>query len=83
MTGSAYGTERRFALRCPPTLALLAVATWAAVAAGAVAGPLLLAAERWAAGVVLLAAGGAAVVLGGRSLHQLARRWWCSSPRAW
>lgn len=75
VTGSAYGAERRFALRCPPTLALLAVATWVAVAAGAVAGPLLLASERWALGAVLLAVGVVVVVLGGRSLHQLARRW--------
>lgn len=75
VTGSAYGAERRFALRCPPTLAVLAVVTWVAVAAGAVAGPLLLAAERWLAGAVVLVVGAAVVVLGGRSLHQLARRW--------
>lgn len=75
VTGSAYGTEERFALRCPPTLAVLAVATWLAVAAGAVTGPLLLAAGQWALGAGLLAMGAGVTVVGVRSLHQLARRW--------
>jgi len=75
VNGSAYGTERRFALRCPPALAILAVVTWAVVAAGALAGPLLLAAELWIAGAVALVVGGAAAVAGARSLHGLARRW--------
>lgn len=75
VNGSAYGTERRFALRCPPALALLAGATWVAAAAGVVAGPLLLAAERWLAGGLALAAGGAVVAAGGRALHGLSRRW--------
>ena len=75
VTGSAYGTERRFALRCPPALGGLAVLTWSAVAAGLVAGPLLLAAERWAVGLAALVVGAAVAVVGTRSLHQLARRW--------
>lgn len=75
VNGSAYGAERRFALRCPPTLAALAAITWVAVAAGAVTGPLLLGARQWVAGVVATAVGVLVVVAGARSLHGLARRW--------
>ncbi len=75
VTGSAYGSERRFALRCPPALAALAVVTWAAVLAGVLTGPLLLAARQWVVGGLALVAGVAVVVGGVRSLHQLARRW--------
>lgn len=75
VTGSAYGSERRFALRCPPTLAALALLTWIAVAAGTVAGPLLLAAEQWVLGSVSFVVGAAVAIAGVRSLHQLARRW--------
>ncbi len=73
--GSSYGSERRFALRTPLPLGALAVATWAAVVAGAVAGPFLLAAEQWVAGALLTALGAAVVWFGVRSLHGLARRW--------
>lgn len=74
--GSAYGRERRTPLRTPPLLAgLLAPLTWAVISAGAVAGPLLLAAHRWAVGGVLLVAGWPLAYAGARSLHQLARRW--------
>lgn len=75
VNGSAYGTERRFALRCPPLLALLGVGAWAVVAGGIVTGPLLLAAGQWATGAGATAVGAAAVVLGGRALHGLSRRW--------
>lgn len=75
VNGSAYGAERRFTLRCPPTLAALAVVTWIVVAAGVAAGPLLLAAGQWVAGGVALALGAGAVVAGARSLHGLSRRW--------
>lgn len=73
--GSSYGSERRFALRTPLPLLALATATWAAVAAAAVTGPLLLAARQWAAGAVLTVLGAAVVWFGVRSLHGLARRW--------
>ncbi len=73
--GSSYGSERRFALRTPLPLLLLATATWVAVAAAAVAGPLLLAAEQWVAGALLTLVGAAVVWYGARSLHGLARRW--------
>jgi hypothetical protein len=73
--GSSYGPERRIALRTPPVIAVLAVATWAVVLAGAVAGPLLLAAEQWVPGGVALVIGWAVAAAGTRSLHQLSRRW--------
>jgi hypothetical protein len=73
--GSSYGSERRFALRTPLPVVALAVAAWMAVAAGAVAGPFLLATERWVAGAVLTVLGAAVVWFGVRSLHGLARRW--------
>lgn len=73
--GSSYGSERRFALRTPLPLLALAVVTWAVVAAAAVAGPFLLAAEQWVLGGVLTLVGAAVVWTGVRSLHGLARRW--------
>lgn len=73
--GSSYGNERRFALRTPLPLLVLAGVTWAGVAAGAAAGPFLLAAGQWVPGAVLTVAGGAVVWFGVRSLHGLARRW--------
>jgi hypothetical protein len=75
VNGSAYGDERRFALRAPAPLLGPVVVVWALVVAGLVAGPLLLAAERWVAGGVALVAGWAVAAAGGRSLHQLSRRW--------
>lgn len=74
--GSSYGDERRFALRVPPALALGPLPlTWALLAGGVVAGPLLLAARQWIAGAVLTAAGAALAVVCARRLHVLARRW--------
>ncbi|HSL58828.1 MAG TPA: hypothetical protein VK866_13360, partial [Acidimicrobiales bacterium] len=76
VNGSAYGHERRFALRAPaPLLFGPVVLVWALVVAGAVAGPLLLAAEQWVLGGIALVVGWAAAALGGRALHQLSRRW--------
>lgn len=76
VNGSAYGPERRFALRPPAALLFGPVElVWLAVVGGAIAGPLLLAAEQWVAGVVALVVGVPVAVLGSRSLHQLARRW--------
>lgn len=74
--GSSYGSEHRFPLRAPATLAfVLAPVTWLAVVAGATAGPLLLASRQWVTGAGALAVGAAAVWAGVRALHQLARRW--------
>jgi hypothetical protein len=74
--GSAYGHERRFALRVPTALLFgpIPVAGVAAVAAP-IAGPLLLAAEQWVAGIAVLAVGLPIAVVGIRALHGLARRW--------
>lgn len=74
--GSSYGPERRLPLRPPVTFTLLVVPlTWSLVVIGASAGPLLLAAGRWAPGVLATAVGVPVTVLGTRSLHQLSRRW--------
>lgn len=75
VNGSAYGSERRFALRCPPALGALAVVTGLAVLAGVAAGPLLLAARQWALGGLALVVGTVVDVVGGRAVHGLARRW--------
>lgn len=76
VNGSAYGAERRFPLR-PPGVVLLGLveAVWAAVVAGALAGPLLLAAGQWALGAALTAIGWPVAAMGTRSLHRLAQRW--------
>lgn len=74
--GSSYGDERRVALRVPLALLIAPVpATWLFAAVGAVAGPLLLAAEQWILGAVVTAAGVVAVLAAGRRLHGLSRRW--------
>ena len=74
--GSAYGHERRFALRVPTALVLgpIPLAGIAAVA-GPIAGPLLLAAEQWLAGALVLAVGVPLAIVSIRALHGLARRW--------
>jgi len=76
VNGSAYGPERRMPLR-PPGLVMLGLVeiVWAAVVAGAVAGPLLLAAEQWVVGVVVTVVGWPLAYAGARSLHRLAQRW--------
>lgn len=76
VNGSSYGEERRMPLRPPGPLLLGPVeVTWAAVVAGAVAGPLLLAGGAWVAGVAALVVGVPLAVAGARALHVLARRW--------
>lgn len=76
VNGSSYGDEIRFPLRVPaPLLFGPLELVWVVAVAGAVAGPLLLAAERWIAGTVALVIGWALVWWGVRVLHNLARRW--------
>jgi hypothetical protein len=75
VNGSAYGTERRFVLRLPPLLAVLALPAWLVVATGVVTGPLLLAARQWLTGAVVLALGAPFAAAAARSLHSLSRRW--------
>ena len=76
INGSAYGSERRMALR-PPAFALLGPVqvTWLLVFAGLVTGPVLLANEWWIAGAVACVVGAFACRHGFKVLHQLARRW--------
>lgn len=74
--GSSYGPERRLPLRIPaPLLFGPLELAWSAALAGAVTGPLLLAAERWVAGGAALVIGVPVCVLAVRSMHTLARRW--------
>jgi hypothetical protein len=74
--GSSYGSERRIALRVPYALLLGPVPlAWAAVAAGVVTGPLLLAARQWLVGAAATAVGAVVVAVGVRQLHLLSRRW--------
>lgn len=73
--GSSYGPEQRFALRTPLVVSIVAVLTGAVLVAVVVAGPLLLAAEAWAAGVVVLLLGVGALRPAIRALHQLSQRW--------
>lgn len=76
VNGPAYPNERRFLLRVPgPLLAGPLALAWALAVAGAVTGPLLLAARQWVAGAVCLSVGLPIAVLFARALHNLSRRW--------
>lgn len=81
VNGSAYGSERRMALR-PPMAVLVGPVqlAWLLVYGGAITGPLLVASGRGLSGAVASLAGVAAVLLGSRSLHQLSRRWMVFVP---
>ena len=81
VNGSAYGPERRLALRTPGPLLLGPILlAWLALAGTAVAGPLLMASGNWIAGLPLtLAAAGLGYAVG-RSMHQLSRRWIVFTP---
>jgi hypothetical protein len=76
VNGAAYGEERRYPLRVPPALLLgpvpLAVGL---TAAGVLAGPLLLADERYVAGLIALVVAVPVVRAAGRSLYALSQRW--------
>jgi hypothetical protein len=76
VNGAAYGEEKRFPLRVPP--ALLAGPVPVAViltTTGVVAGPLLLADERWVPGVLAVAVAVPVVRAAARSLYALSQRW--------
>jgi hypothetical protein len=76
VNGAAYGEERRYLLRVPPALLLgPAPLAGALLATGVVAGPLLLADERYVAGAVALAAAVPVVRAAARSLYALSQRW--------
>lgn len=76
VNGAAYGDERRYLLRAPGALLLGPIPLAGVVLlAGAVTGPLLLAAGVWGAGAVALVVGVPAAVVCARALHQLSNRW--------
>lgn len=76
VNGSSYGDERRVPMRPPgPLLVGPIPLAWALVVAGSVSGPMLLAAEQWAAGIAALVVGLPTAGYLARSLHALARRW--------
>ena len=76
VNGISYGDEVRLLLRPPVVLLAGPLPVAAAITVGGVvSGPLLLAAERWAAGVVVTVVGAALAVFGARSLYSLTRRW--------
>jgi hypothetical protein len=73
---AAYGDERRFPLRIPPSLFLAPVPLAVLfVGAGVAAGPLLLADGRVLAGVAATVVGLPLAAVLARSLHALSRRW--------
>jgi hypothetical protein len=81
VNGSSYGDERRLPLRAPAALLLGPIElAWAVVVAGAVTGPLLLAAHVWVVGAVSLLIGWPLAWWTSRSLHTLARRWLVFTP---
>lgn len=74
--GAAYGNERRFTLRHPPVIGLLAGPLSALALAAAIAtGPILLADGRFVLGIGAVVVGAPVTLLLGRSLHALSRRW--------
>lgn len=76
VNGAAYGEERRYPLRVPPALLLGPVPlAGALIATGVVAGPLLLADERWLPGAIALALAVPVVRAAGRSVYALSQRW--------
>lgn len=76
VNGSAYGDERRLPLRPPVALLIGPIElAWVVCVAGAVAGPLLLAAGSWIVGAAVLVVGWPAAWFAARALHGLAQRW--------
>jgi hypothetical protein len=72
--GSAYGAERRFALR-PPAVALVVPVVWVTAVSVIVLAVLALDRSWWVAGLLALVAGTALLATLGRAAHQLSRRW--------
>ncbi len=73
---AGYGDERRYLLRPPgPVLVALMLPLWGVSVVGAMAGPLLLAHSRWAAGAVASLVGLPAAAVAAHTLFRLACRW--------
>ncbi len=76
VNGTSYGDEQRLPLRAPGALLLGPIPlAWLTVIAGAVTGPILLAARQWVVGGIVTVVGFAAAAVAVRALHSLTRRW--------
>ncbi len=76
VNGAAYPNERRFPLRVPAPLLLLALpVTWAAAIGSPVAAALLLASREWFVGAIASAVAVPLAYVLARAMHGLARRW--------
>jgi hypothetical protein len=73
--GSAYGDERRFALRTPVPYMAPGVVAWAALCGALIGGTLLIAAKNFIVGVPVLLVGLLLARTVPQRLHRLARRW--------
>jgi len=73
--GSAYGDEKRFALRTPVPYMAPAVVAWASLSGGLIGGSLLLCAKNYAVGVPVALLGLLLARTVPLRLHRLARRW--------
>jgi len=74
--GSSYGDEARFLLSTPGALLFGPIQlVWAVITAGALAGPLLLLAQRWILGGILLVVGWALAYFAVPIFDRLANRW--------
>lgn len=76
VNGSAYGSERRMALR-PPAFALFGPIQliWLLSFVGLACAPLLIANERYIEAVIATIVGAGLIYVAGKILHQFARRW--------
>jgi hypothetical protein len=77
---SAYGDERRFALRPPIGYLLPTVVSWAVWLAAVIAAPLAWASKAWAVAAASTAVAVVASLLLPRRWHQLALRWLVAVP---
>lgn len=73
--GSAYGDEKRFALRTPVPYMAPAIVAWAALCGGVIGGSLLLCAKNYVVGVPVLLVGALLARTVPLRLHRLSRRW--------
>ncbi|MAJ89024.1 MAG: hypothetical protein CL416_05445 [Acidimicrobiaceae bacterium] len=75
LDGVSYGDERRFALRVPgPVLVVALIPSVLIVIAGLSAGPLLLADERWVGGAIVAVVGFGVAWFPLNALHRLTKR---------
>jgi len=77
---SAYGDERRLPLRLPAAMQVPIAAAWLLWCSSALAGALLLAAQRWILGIALLVVALALTWLVSQRLHRFSCRWLVTVP---